>query len=149
MRVNGVTVYQCLCYVCSILFLLVSFYFFAHGFCLSTILVSCILILFCFSCCSDHETFKGLEEKQLCAADERITDEEFKAWSEQFKKEMVAKGIWERKATDTSRLTGRQMFESDQALVKTALDNEAGITDIIDDGKQKQKQQILIMGNQS
>lgn len=62
----------------------------------------------------DSPAIKPLEDKELCATEERITDKSFKLWSTKFNEEMISKGLWGRKLPNKSRPSGRQLFESDK-----------------------------------
>ncbi|PFH31814.1 RWD domain-containing protein [Besnoitia besnoiti] len=67
----------------------------------------------------DEPQYTGLGEKQLCAAAERCTKEEFERWAERFRQEMIDAGIWKGSAISGSRkgvLTGKQLFERDASL---------------------------------
>ncbi|EPR57927.1 RWD domain-containing protein [Toxoplasma gondii RUB] len=67
----------------------------------------------------DEPQYTGLGDKQLCAATERCTKEEFDRWAERFRQEMIDAGIWKGSAISGSRkgaLTGKQLFERDASL---------------------------------
>lgn len=64
--------------------------------------------------------YRGLELKELCASDSRITEEQFLQWKKTFYEEMVNKNIWVPKQ-NSDKLTGKQMFLRDQSLAKTAI----------------------------
>ncbi|CBZ49841.1 putative RWD domain-containing protein [Neospora caninum Liverpool] len=67
----------------------------------------------------EEPQYAGLGEKQLCAATERCTKEEFDRWAERFRQEMIDAGIWKGSAISGSRkgaLTGKQLFERDASL---------------------------------
>ncbi|KAF7457340.1 RWD domain-containing protein [Cryptosporidium felis] len=67
----------------------------------------------------DEIVFSGLTERHLCPIEERVTEEEFNLWKTQFKDEMVEKGIWRSEKADLSSLTGKQLFEKDESLIKS------------------------------
>lgn len=66
----------------------------------------------------DDGEWKGLEEKQLVAASERVIREDFIVWKKSFDLELVARGIITRH--DDARITGKIMFEEAQARDRAA-----------------------------
>jgi len=66
----------------------------------------------------DDGEWKGLEEKTLVAASERVIRADFIAWKKKFDLELVAQGIITRH--DDSRVTGKKIFEEAQARDKAA-----------------------------
>lgn len=73
----------------------------------------------------EEEEWKGLKEKPLCPADQRITIDSFMEWKKKFDEEMVEKGILKRE--EQKAKTGKQIFcdaqESEKAEGKAG---EAG-----------------------
>ncbi|KAF8823039.1 RWD domain-containing protein [Cardiosporidium cionae] len=75
------------------------------------------------SLAGDQE-FRGLENKLLCSPQERVTEEEFILWSENFRQEMSYLGIWKNRFNETERsLSGRQMFERNEGLAAIDIDS--------------------------
>lgn len=56
----------------------------------------------------EEEEWKGLKEKPLCSADQRITIDSFMEWKKKFDEEMVEKGILKRE--EHKAKTGKQIF---------------------------------------
>lgn len=59
----------------------------------------------------NDEVFKGLQDKDLCAANERVTEEQFLSWAVKFTQEMHDTGQWGRRSNDPNKLSGKQLFE--------------------------------------
>eukprot|EP00397_Hematodinium_sp_SG-2012_P047022 GEMP01053320.1.p1 GENE.GEMP01053320.1~~GEMP01053320.1.p1 ORF type:complete len:256 (+),score=86.61 GEMP01053320.1:22-768(+) len=60
--------------------------------------------------------WKGLEEKELCAVNERLTPQTFTAWKDNFDEELIADGLITRDLVD--RMTGKRIFEAQAARDK-------------------------------
>jgi len=69
--------------------------------------------------------WKGLEEKVLCSAMERITQQSFMEWKTKFDEELVKLGIIKRDGDE--RVTGKLIFER-----QLAENREKGNTDVVD-----------------
>ncbi|KAL7069018.1 RWD domain-containing protein [Cryptosporidium serpentis] len=65
--------------------------------------------------------YKGLSDKILCNIDERVTESEFNKWKDSFKNEMIEKGIWKLNNNINTSLTGKQLFELDNSLIKSDI----------------------------
>eukprot|EP00931_Biecheleriopsis_adriatica_P123658 TRINITY_DN98719_c0_g1_i1.p1 TRINITY_DN98719_c0_g1~~TRINITY_DN98719_c0_g1_i1.p1 ORF type:complete len:255 (-),score=89.76 TRINITY_DN98719_c0_g1_i1:91-855(-) len=79
----------------------------------------------------EEEEWKGLTEKTLCPASERITPEAFISWKEKFDAEMIASGVLKRE--ETKARTGRMIFQegkTDEAQKPSgdaAKDDKSGV----------------------
>ncbi|KAH7647746.1 hypothetical protein FG379_003310 [Cryptosporidium bovis] len=67
----------------------------------------------------DKPMFSGLADRVLCSIEERVTTDEFNAWKEKFRAEMIEKNIWKGEYRELNVLTGRQLFERDSSLIKS------------------------------
>ncbi|KAH8740083.1 hypothetical protein FG386_000910 [Cryptosporidium ryanae] len=75
---------------------------------------------------SDNEPiFSGLTDRVLCSIEERVTSDEFNAWKEKFREEMIEKNIWKGEYRDLNVLTGKQLFERDASLLKSDENNSS------------------------
>lgn len=63
--------------------------------------------------------YSGLTERTLCPIEERVTEEQFNLWKIAFKLEMIEKNIWKDENQDSNQLTGKQLFEKDESLIKS------------------------------
>ncbi|KAK1442797.1 hypothetical protein BgAZ_303150 [Babesia gibsoni] len=63
----------------------------------------------------------GLQLKQLCLEQDRVTDEQFQEWSKRFRLEMIKKGVWRDidAARKNNQMTGKQIFETKSAPLDT------------------------------
>mmetsp|Transcript_29715 Transcript_29715/g.52222 ORF Transcript_29715/g.52222 Transcript_29715/m.52222 type:complete len:256 (-) Transcript_29715:101-868(-) len=64
----------------------------------------------------EEEIWKGLADKALCDASDRITVESFMAWKEKFDAEMIEKGVLKRE--ENRAKSGKQFFLEAQAAEK-------------------------------
>ncbi|OII78118.1 RWD domain-containing protein [Cryptosporidium andersoni] len=71
----------------------------------------------------DEVVYKGLSDKTLCNIDERVTESEFNKWKDSFKNEMIDKGIWKSNDNIGASLTGKQLFELDNSLIKSDINS--------------------------
>ncbi|KAH8583996.1 RWD domain-containing [Cryptosporidium sp. chipmunk genotype I] len=75
--------------------------------------------------------YSGLTERILCPVEERVSEEQFNLWKMAFKTEMIEKKIWKDENQDSSQLTGKQLFEKDESLIKSD-ENSSTIIDTTD-----------------
>lgn len=70
-----------------------------------------------------EDEWKGLAEKTLCAAEDRITPEAFLKWKVGFDQEMIAAGLLKRE--ENKAKTGKQIFmEAEQKVKEEGKDSE-------------------------
>ncbi|CUV06201.1 unnamed protein product [Cryptosporidium hominis] len=67
----------------------------------------------------DEVVYSSLTERILCPIEERVSEEQFNLWKMAFKSEMIEKKIWKDENQDSSQLTGKQLFEKDESLIKS------------------------------
>ncbi|EEA04900.1 RWD domain-containing protein [Cryptosporidium muris RN66] len=67
--------------------------------------------------------YKDLSDKILCNVDKRVTESEFNKWKDSFKSEMIDKGIWKSNNNIGTSLTGKQLFELDNLLIKSDINS--------------------------
>ncbi|KAJ1609666.1 hypothetical protein OIY81_2272 [Cryptosporidium canis] len=67
----------------------------------------------------EEVVYSGLTERYLCPVEERVTEEQFNLWKIAFKAEMIEKKIWKDESQDSTQLTGKQLFEKDETLIKS------------------------------
>ncbi|OII75377.1 uncharacterized protein cubi_01898 [Cryptosporidium ubiquitum] len=79
----------------------------------------------------DQAAYSGLTERILCPIEERVTEEQFNLWKIAFKSEMIEKNIWKDENQDSNQLTGKQLFEKDESLIKSD-ENSSVIIDSTD-----------------
>lgn len=72
----------------------------------------CFVVLVLRTYSDEAPAIKPLEDKEMCASEERITEKTFKLWRASFNEEMVSRGLWGRKLPNKTRPSGRQIFES-------------------------------------
>eukprot|EP00915_Cephaloidophora_sp_WS-2016_P002739 GHVH01003698.1.p1 GENE.GHVH01003698.1~~GHVH01003698.1.p1 ORF type:complete len:252 (-),score=55.38 GHVH01003698.1:78-833(-) len=84
---------------------------------------------------SDSEVvYVGLQDKYLVGADERVVARQLEEWAVGFRKEMVAKGIWNDLNLSNGRMTGKAYF-SVEANIEDPTRPPGGSSEIdIDEG---------------
>jgi len=80
----------------------------------------------------ESEEYRGLQDRNLVAADERATLSEFTAWAATFKKEMIGKGIWQDPTQTHGRLTGKMLFSLNKDKINQ-LEEGADIDGVFDE----------------
>lgn len=79
---------------------------------------------------SDDGQAGRLEDKNLVAEEDRVTEEVFMRWRDAFKVEMIAAGTWRDIDARSEKLTGKEFFTSGHLSDKDKTDGKATDTQV-------------------